>query len=33
MDPHTDRGEMTIGLTLEVPVVRLDEAVSEEGVK
>lgn len=33
MDPHTDRGEMTIGLTLQVPVMGLDETVSEEGVE
>lgn len=33
MDPHTDRGERTIGLTLYVRVVGLDETVGEEGVE
>jgi hypothetical protein len=33
MNPHTDRGEMTIGLTLDVRVMVLDETESKEGIE
>ena len=33
MCPHTDRGEMTIGLTLYVRVVGMDETEREEGIE
>jgi len=33
MNPCTDRGEVTIGLVLHVPVVRMDETENEERVE
>lgn len=33
MDPHTDRGEMALGLVLCVLHVRMDQAENEESIE